>query len=299
MKIVRSPLFYMGDKYKLIGQIKQYFPRDINRFIEPFIGGGSVFLNIKANEYYLNDINSELYQIHNLLLKYSKSPEAFFKKIEEYITYYKLSHSYLKDIVPKELKIEYKKTYYSKFNNKGYNELKKDYNNSNPKDYLILYLLIIYGFNRIIRFNSKGEFNVPTGNVDFNKNVKTALDNYFNITKDKSITLFNLDYIEFINSITLKKDDFIYFDPPYLISQSEYNKLWSESEEIRFLKFLDELDSKKIKFAVSNVIDFKGKTNTLFKEWSYKYKIIEIESNYISFHNNRQKEIREVLVINY
>ena len=41
----RSPFFYVGDKYKLIGKIKQFFPSKINTFVEPFLGGGSVFLN--------------------------------------------------------------------------------------------------------------------------------------------------------------------------------------------------------------------------------------------------------------
>ena len=42
-KIVRSPFFYVGDKYKLIEEISSYFPDDIEKFVEPFVGGGSVF----------------------------------------------------------------------------------------------------------------------------------------------------------------------------------------------------------------------------------------------------------------
>ena len=39
-RIVRSPLFYVGDKRKLISQIMTYFPNHIDRLIEPFVGGG-------------------------------------------------------------------------------------------------------------------------------------------------------------------------------------------------------------------------------------------------------------------
>ena len=49
----RSPLFYVGDKYKLIDEIKTHFPAGIGRFIEPFVGGGSVFMNVDADEYLL------------------------------------------------------------------------------------------------------------------------------------------------------------------------------------------------------------------------------------------------------
>ena len=47
-KIKRSPLFYVGDKYKLMKQLINLFPKEINNFYEPFVGGGTVFLNIEA-----------------------------------------------------------------------------------------------------------------------------------------------------------------------------------------------------------------------------------------------------------
>ena len=51
----------------------------------------------------------------------------------------------------------------------------------------------------MIRFNSKGEFNVPVGNVDFNKNVATALKNYLEYFNEK-VYLYNLDYKDFIKN---------------------------------------------------------------------------------------------------
>ncbi len=63
--IYRSPLFYVGDKYKLLQEIKFYFPKKINKFIEPFMGGGSVFLNVEANKYLLNDIDKNVIFISN------------------------------------------------------------------------------------------------------------------------------------------------------------------------------------------------------------------------------------------
>ena len=84
-KAFRSPLFYVGDKYKLYPIISKYFPKKINRFIEPFTGGGSVFLNVSANEYILNDIDSNVIEIHNFLKKQSKNPDLFFKNVFEII----------------------------------------------------------------------------------------------------------------------------------------------------------------------------------------------------------------------
>ena len=126
-KAFRSPLFYVGDKYKLYPKISKYFPKTINRFIEPFTGGGSVFLNVNANEYLLNDIDSNVIEIHNFLEKQSENPDLFFKNVSKIIQEYKLSHSYIKDVVPQELRDKWKKTYYAKFNKEGFNKLKKDW----------------------------------------------------------------------------------------------------------------------------------------------------------------------------
>ncbi|MCZ2276305.1 MAG: Dam family site-specific DNA-(adenine-N6)-methyltransferase [Bacteroidia bacterium] len=298
-KTYRSPLFYVGDKYKIYPKIRRYFPKTINRFIEPFTGGGSVFLNVNANEYLLNDIDTNVINIHQFLIEQSENPKAFFDNVFDIIQEYNLSHSYIKDIVPQELKDKWIKTYYAKFNKQGFNKLKTDYNSSNEKSVLHLYLLLIYGFNRMLRFNSKGEYNLPVGNVDFNKNTETALHDYFRLTKQKNIQFFNLDFLDFFRQIEFQKDDFVYLDPPYLITFSEYNKLWNEETEKRLLDFLEWLDSQNVKFAVSNVSHYKGKINQQFLEWSRLHNSFDIKSNYISYHDNSNKEFKEVLITNY
>ncbi|MCT7547109.1 DNA adenine methylase [Aliarcobacter butzleri] len=298
VKIKRSPMFYVGDKYKLIKEIKQYFPKNINTFIEPFVGGGTVFLNVEANSYILNDIDKNIYNIH-LFLQTKACEIDFIDKLLKYIKKYNLSRSFLEDIVPKQLKKEYKKTYYAKFNKQGYDKLKQDFNILESKNYLLLYLLLIYGFNRMIRFNSKGEFNVPVGNVDFNKNVLQALGDYSEFIKNKNIKFENLDFKDFIIKNGFKEDDFMYLDPPYLITFSEYNKIWNEDKEHELLNFLDNLDQRNIKFAISNVTHYKGRVNNIFLDWMKKYNVKKVQSNYISYHDNSVKNIEEVLVINY
>lgn len=298
-KIYRSPLFYVGDKFKLIAEIREYFPNKINKFIEPFAGGGSVFLNIEATEYILNDIDKQVYQLHNFLIRQSTNQMKFISDIEKIIDEYKLSKSFREDIVPKKLKEEWKKTYYAKFNKAGFEKLKNDYNTSKKKSPLHLYVLLIFGFNRMLRFNSNGKYNLPVGNVDFNKNVLNALNDYFHLVSSKTIIWKNIDYLKFLQSLSIKKTDFIYFDPPYLITFSEYNKLWNETKEIELLNSIDKLNAKGIRFAISNVTHYKGKTNELFLKWSKKYNVYSIKSNYISYHDNTIKNFKEILVTNY
>jgi DNA adenine methylase len=298
-KFYRSPLFYVGDKYKLLPEITQRFPPNIKNFIEPFTGGGSVFLNVDAEQYLLNDIDSYVYKLHLFLMKQAKRPNAFFREVEKKIIKYNLSRSYKEDVVPLELKQKWKKTYFARYNKEGFNQLRKDFNTAEKENLIDLYLLLIYGFNRMLRFNSEGSFNLPVGNVDFNNNVIQALKDYFTLVGKKSIKWHNLDYKKFLNSLSINRDDFVYFDPPYLITFSEYNKLWNDEKEEELVELLNELDKSKIKFAVSNVTKYKENNNKIFTDWAEQFNVYPVKSNYISYHDNTIKNFKEVLVTNY
>ena len=297
--IKRSPLFYVGDKYKILPQLLRRFPRDINTFYEPFLGGGSVFLNVRAKRYCLNDISSHLVGIHNLLLSAAADRRAFFRKLEKVIFAHELSRSYKEDVVPAALKSAHIKTYYARYNRRGYDALKAQVNRNGAKDPLALYILLIYGFNRMLRFNRAGAFNLPVGNVDFNKNVAAALNGYFDAVQGREVNLSSEDFQPFLSAKKYKKGDFVYIDPPYLIAASEYNKLWGEDAERQLLHLLDALHGRKVRFALSNVTRYNGRENGILMQWMKKHRVHRIESNYINYHNNKRKEIAEVLVTNY
>ena len=297
--VKRSPLFYVGDKYKLIAQLKPLFPRRINTFFEPFVGGGTVFLNVDAKNYYLNDIDENLIEIHKYLVDIADSSDYFFYNIEKIVKAYNLSRSYKEDIVPDILKRKWKKTYFARFNKPGYMKLRESFNKHYEKDPLIMYILLIYGFNRMLRFNGNGKFNLPVGNVDFNNNVVKALNDYFDYVKNRKVIFESRDFRKFLCSKKYSEEDFIYFDPPYLITFSEYNKFWNEKNEIDLLNIIDELSEKGIKFALSNVIEYKGRENKILSRWMSKYNIYTVSSNYISYYNNSKKDIKEVLITNY
>ncbi len=297
--ILKSPLYYVGDKYKLIPQIIKYFPTNIDKFIEPFCGGGSVFLNTQANVYLLNDIDKNIVSLHKMFYKHKSKEKLFFDTIKDKINHYKLSHSFINDIIPIELKEKYKKTYYSHYNKEFYLKMRDDYN-ENKKDVVLLYLLLIYGFNRFLRFNSEGNFNLPVGNVDFNSGVEKNIKKYFNWSSDKKLIFSTKDFELFLDKIEITEDDFLYIDPPYLISNSEYNKLWNEHDDERLFEILNKLSQKNIKFALSNITHHKNRTNEMLIKWTKQYKTIPIQSNYISYHDNSiKKDTKEVLIINY
>ena len=298
--MIRSPFFYVGDKYKLMPQLLELFPKSINVYYEPFLGGGSSMLNVDAKFYKLNDLDKHVISLHNFLLTNKNNKSAFFEHIFSIIDNYNLSCSFRCDKVPVSLKKEFPKTYYAKFNKIGYSKLKNDYNNEKQKDNFKLYILLIYGFNHMIRFNKNGEFNLPVGNVDFNKNVYEALNVYFDKMNNRNINLTSLDYKKFLENSDFKANDFVYLDPPYLISMSEYNKFWNEVDEDELYAILDRLNDNGVKFGITNLIEHKGKVNKKFEEFSKKYKSKIIKSNYISYNDNTIKSNSiELFVYNY
>lgn len=298
-KTIRSPFFYVGDKYKLMPQLKQLMPENIEQYIEPFVGGGSSFLNSKGTLYILNDIDFYVVELHRQLGRYAGRADELFGELFEMIDFYGLSCSYRGICVPDEMKKKYVKTYYSRYNKEAYLKMRKDFN-IKKNDFLKLYLLLIYGFNHMLRFNGKGDFNLPVGNVDFNSNVYQALHDYLEFVGEHETRFFNMDYISFLETICFEKDSYVFLDPPYLISMSEYNKLWNDKKEDELCEYLDSLNDRNIKFGITNLITHKGRTNQRFLEWSKKYHAYDVQSNYISFNDNTIKaDSKEVFVTNY
>ncbi|TKV30459.1 DNA adenine methylase, partial [Citrobacter sp. TBCS-11] len=116
-KAIRSPLFYVGDKYKLMPQLKEHFPKNINNYYDVFSGGGSASINVIADKIIMNDIDEKVVELHRFLQEQSCDIELFIENMYELIREYELSLSELgKNSEIEELKKEFKKTYFAKYN---------------------------------------------------------------------------------------------------------------------------------------------------------------------------------------
>lgn len=281
---VKSPLNYIGGKYKILNQIVPIFPNDINNFIDLFTGGGNVAVNVKAQKIFMNDNLIYLIDLYKLFyeLKYNKVLEYIYNRIEEY----QLSDD----------------------NVDGYNRLRDEYNtNRKPLD---LFVLVSYSFNHQIRFNNNHKFNNPFGKYrsSFNNSIKNNLENFIHRMQSLNIHFSNNNF-ECFNFDFLKENDFVYCDPPYLISTGTYNDGkrgftgWNRDSEIMLLNILDNLNKRKIKFALSNFLIHNGQINNILKEWiSYNnYNIKKIDSNYNNSCYNKKSlsQTIEILVTNY
>ena len=118
--------------------------------------------------------------------------------------------------------------------------------------------------------------------------------------KEINIEFYNKSYNEF-NIESFKQNDFVYIDPPYLITNASYNKSWGKQQEKALLNFLDKLNEKGINFALSNVLKHKDKENTILKEWSENYYVNNLDYSYDNciYHKNSRGSSKEVLITNY
>lgn len=301
-KPVQSAINYTGGKFKLVPQLLPLFPKKIRNFYDVFAGGANITINIEAEKYFINDINKKVIELYEFFDK--SEVDDILNNIEKIISEYSLSNTkiYGYEFYNTNSTIGLKEV-----NKKSYIELRKRYNAGifdKSIEPLIFYILIVFGFNNQIRFNSDGFFNMPTGKRDFNKKMALKLEKFINELHRRKIQYSSLDFKSFLNQQKFKDNDFVYLDPPYLLSTAAYNESggWTEKDESDLLNCLDELNTKGVKFALSNVLIHKGNENKILSEWAKNYKIHELDFNYNnSNYQSKAKENNtlEVLITNY
>lgn len=299
---VKSPLNYTGGKFKLLDQILPIFPDEIDLFVDLFSGGSNIAINIEAKRIISVDKQKEIIRVMNLFKKYDDV--YIIDKLEKIIEKYGLSNSLYNGYEAYECTSDkglgsYNKNKYIKLR-KDYNDIKND---TIEKDFLFL-TLVIYGFNNQIRFNSNGDYNMPVGKRDLNNSLRKNLKNFIMKLKTKNIDFITSDFREF--AIETTNNTLVYCDPPYFLGIASYNENggWTKDDELDLLNYLTILDSKGIKFALSNVIEHKGHEHKILNAWikEHEYNVHYLEMNYSNSNYQKNKSNNktiEVLITNY
>ena len=293
-KFIKSPINYTGNKYRLLPKFWNFFPKKTKVFVDLFCGGATVGINVNAEEIIMIDNNPRVISLLNYLATENINKQI--KRIETLIEEYNLTYSakygyskYKKEIVDNNGLKE--------FNKEGFYKLRTDYNNLKNKDTKkansMLYTLMVYGFNNDIRFNKYGEYNLPVGKTDFNKNNYNKIVEYNKIAKEKNIKFVCADYNSEEAKKYIYKADFVYIDPPYLITTAVYNEgnNWNDQTEKELISLLEELNKNNIKFALSNVLTKVGVENTILKKWLSKndnVRIYDMDYHYRSCSYNKK-----------
>ena len=278
---IKSPINYIGNKYKLISQIIPLFPEKISTFVDVFGGSGTVLINTNAEHYIYNDVNPYVEGIFRGLIE--TDTQTIIDAIEKIIQEYSLS----------------------KTNKDGFEKLRDFYNqeDNKEKDWITLYTLMCHSFNHQFRFNTKHEYNSSFGKNRsyFSERQKIDLRQMKErmttdiVTMSKSFK--DIDYSDF------DENDLLYFDPPYLNSVGNYNdgkrgfEGWNEKNERDLLDLLDSLNGKT-RFALSNNLKYE---NDLLNKFKDKYKVYSLSGNYVNcnYHKLDRSKDKEVLITNY
>jgi hypothetical protein len=155
------------------------------------------------------------------------------------------------------------------------------------------------------------QFNCPFGKnrSSYNSRIESNLKSFVERlqTIEHSFSSLNFDQIDLSQ---LSSNDFVYCDHPYLITTGSYNDGkrgftgWGVSEERALLNILSDLNVRGVKFALSNVVEHKGRTNELLKEWiesnGFIMHVLSMNYNNSNYQaTNKEKKTLEVLVTNY
>ncbi len=288
---------WAGGKGSLLNQLNNYYPLELKNgeiecYIEPFIGGGAVLIDIlqnyKVKEAYAFDINIDLINSYNIIKN----------NVEELISKLKLlEKEYL------ELEKDDRKEYFYNIR-KQYNSYRLNKDEMSLQKATEFIFLNRTCFNGLYRVNKNGDFNVPMGNY---KN-PTICDEENLRALSGLIKNVNFEYGDYKTSQKyIKQNTFVYFDPPYrplnvTSGFTSYTKEDFDDENQKELAlFYKELNNNDVKVMLSNSNPKNTNKEDYFFENIYRgFNINEVYSKrMINANSNGRGEISELLITNY
>ena len=262
---------WVGGKRQLMFELLKNMPKSYNRYFEPFIGGGALFFELQPENAYISDMNEELINLYSVV------------KNKVY------------DLIQDLCKHEVSKEYFLQIRN--LDRTKKYQKFSDVERASRFIYLNRTCFNGLYRVNSQGQFNVPFGNYKNPRIIdENNLLNCSQLLQNTEIRC--ADFSEILNKV--KRNDFVYFDPPYvpINETSNFTSYTKEGFDVnlqfKLRDICDELDSIGVKFMLSNS-DTKL-VNELYADYEIK-KVFA--SRAINVNADGRGKITEVLVRNY
>lgn len=273
-KLVAPVLKWVGGKRQLMNTFKPLLPKRITTYCEPFVGGGALLFNLQPNTAYINDVNTDLIRVYQVI---KDDVDALIRELESF-----------------ENKSD---SFYAV---RDWDRDKEHYNSLSDvqKAARIIYLNKTC-YNGLYRVNNAGEFNSPFGNYRnpniVNEPVLKAVSAYFN---SANVQMTSTDYAEVLQN--LPKGAFVYLDPPYdpvsdTANFTGYTKGgFSREEQIRLREHCDNLTKRGIKFMLSN-----SATNFVLEQYAaYNITIVRAKRA-INSNAAKRGDVDEVVVRNY
>ncbi|MCI5189073.1 MAG: DNA adenine methylase [Candidatus Electrothrix sp. AS4_5] len=224
---IPHPIQYQGSKRNLASVILKYFPKKIERLIEPFSGTGAVSVACAvdgiAEKYWLNDYNRPLSELLRLIIEQPDDLSDFYDTLWNQQHQDTLSHYYI-------VREQFNKT-------------------ENPRQFLYLLARCVKGS---VRYNSKGEFNQSPDKRRKGTKPDTMRKNIFGVSyllKNKTV-VSSLHYKEMLSQIT--EQDLVYMDPPYQgVCKERDSRYYAGIDYTEFVDFLEQLNRKGTPYIIS------------------------------------------------
>lgn len=273
-KLVAPVLKWVGGKRQLLNTIIPLLPDKITTYCEPFVGGGALLFELQPRTAYVNDINSELIRVYEVI---KHDVEALIIALQEF---------------------KNEAEYFYSIRDWDRDKIKYASLTDVEKAARILYLNKTC-YNGLFRVNNAGEFNAPFGNYRnpniINAPTLRAVSSYLNTA---TLHLTSTDYEEVLR--TLPKGTFVYLDPPYdpISDTSNFTGYsrggFSRDEQIRLRECCDELHERGLKFMLSN-----SATDFIREQYAdYQITIVRAKRA-INSDAAKRGEVDEVVVRNY
>lgn len=268
--LLKPVLKWVGGKRQLLDAIVPLIP-ECSTYVEPFVGGGAVLLDLQPSKAVINDYNEELINVYLCVRDHTDELIALLKE---------------------HARLNSSDYFYSV---RAYD---REHNYAERSDVeraaRILYLNKTC-YNGLYRVNSAGQFNSPYGRYKnpaiVNEPAIRALATYL----QGNVTIMCGDYTQALKG--LRKGSFVYFDPPYMpISSSSSFTGYTEvgfgfKEQSRLKKECDKLASRGIHFLQSN--SDCPEIRSLYAD----YEILTVKAKRsINSMANRRGEVNEVLI---
>ncbi len=270
--MINPPFNFTGSKFPLLDQLLPLFDYSKKTFVDLFVGGGSVYVNVldKYDEVVINDVIDDLVGIHRELM-----------------------------LRPNGVIEDVKTLAVCKNDQDMYNRLRDHYNEIGGSD--VLWALMLSCTNNMMRFNKKGGFNQTWGKRGWNDNTQKKVFEFVNHIQKymKKVDYRSGNFYD----VKLYEPSMIYADPPYTNTEAGYNAFWSVELEKKLYDYLVNAGKNGNSFALSGVLGEhkNGKRSDIIDKLisdGYKYTILEGDYEKVA-RNKNTKNSQEVLIYNY
>jgi DNA adenine methylase len=277
---------YRGGKSKEIPHLIKHIPQFNGKYIEPFFGGGALFFHLEPKKALINDINLKLISFYIGVKDNFEILKTELSEIEKIYAINRRKFEELKSKTPDErVDDENEPLYY---------QIRNMFNDLSEKKYseaLLYFFINKTAYSGMIRYNSKGEFNVPYGRY---ANLNTSLVTKAHNNLLTNTEIYNLDYSEIFRMAD--KDDFMFLDPPYDCVFSDYGNIehkdgFNERNHIELANHFKELKCKALMVIGRTPLTEKLYGDMIVDEYGKTYAV--------NIRNRFKSEASHILISNY